>query len=196
MDTISKFRRFASPYYLANAATVASYAWLRHRESLNDFEPFLKPAQVDFWERRALLMLAVLSTYRYVKKPKVDAFVADMLLYFKLAAVALTFAQDPYHGAALSAACALAFLLFPLPAYRGPSTVQELTPASFRQEVQQQGKGACAWVIQLYAPWSAECAHSDALVAEMSLRYATPGLQFGRLDVSRHFFPPFVSSAL
>lgn len=42
------------------------------------------------------------------------------------------------------------------------------------------------WLVELYTLWHPACVALEPVLADLSLRYATPGLRFGKVDVSRY----------
>lgn len=82
---------------------------------------------------------------------------------------------------------AVCYLLFPQPIFKGPSAVEPLTPAAFKSLIEDAGKEGdkTTWLVEFYAPWSPPCIHLEPAVAELSLKYASDRLRWGRIDASR-----------
>ena len=70
------------------------------------------------------------------------------------------------------------------PVYEGPNSITFLTPASFHDKVVKR-HGNVDWLVVFFAAWSPPCVHLEPVVAELSLKYGTGSLQFGKVDVGR-----------
>lgn len=44
---------------------------------------------------------------------------------------------------------------------------------------------ACCEQVEFYAPWSPPCIHLEPVFAELSLKYTTARLRFGKVDAAR-----------
>lgn len=80
------------------------------------------------------------------------------------------------------------FVLLQQPRYAGPSRFTHFTPASLN-DILATGKGekkdGPAWLVEFHAAWSPPCLHLEPAMAELSLKYTTDKLKFGKFDVGR-----------
>ena len=68
--------------------------------------------------------------------------------------------------------------------YAGPSNVTAFSDATFESEV-EKGSSQVTWLVAVDAAWSDACLNFEAAFADISLRYGTNALRFGRVDVDR-----------
>ncbi|KAH7618020.1 putative Thioredoxin-related transmembrane protein 2 [Nannochloris sp. 'desiccata'] len=76
-------------------------------------------------------------------------------------------------------------LMFPQPTYKGPSRIEDFTPASFAEIVEDRSDSNVSWLVEFFAPWAPQCLYLEPVIAELSLQYSSPTLRFGKIDVSR-----------
>ena len=75
--------------------------------------------------------------------------------------------------------------MFPQPTYKGPSRMEDFTPASFAEIVEDRTESPVSWLVEFYAPWAPQCLYLEPVLAEISLQYSSETLRFGKIDVSR-----------
>ncbi|KAJ9056778.1 hypothetical protein DSO57_1029581 [Entomophthora muscae] len=112
-----------------------------------------------------------------------------MLLYLKVASLALLYQSTSsiLYPALYSLSCLVLFAVLPQPPYYGPGEIIPLnnealdvfigsstTKASSKPEVR---------VLLLDVLWSSRCLNFQAVVASLSLKYTTPQIKFGRIDL-------------
>uniref|UniRef100_M4B2N0 Thioredoxin domain-containing protein n=1 Tax=Hyaloperonospora arabidopsidis (strain Emoy2) TaxID=559515 RepID=M4B2N0_HYAAE len=76
------------------------------------------------------------------------------------------------------------------PKYQGPSKISELDPAMMEKVVKKSSgarkKGPPnSWLVFFYADWSDSCVEHEPMLADLSLRYSSDSLQFGKIDVNK-----------
>jgi thiol-disulfide isomerase/thioredoxin len=81
---------------------------------------------------------------------------------------------------------AVVAFLFPQPFFKGPARLEYFTPASFAEMVEERlHAGSPVWLVTFFAPWAPQCLYLEPVIAELSLKYSTENLRFGKIDVSR-----------
>lgn len=73
-------------------------------------------------------------------------------------------------------------MLFRVPLYSGPSKFTEIES---RVEFENTVKADEIWVILFYAEWDTQCNLTMSIWADLSLKYTTNKLKFGKVDVER-----------
>ena len=63
--------------------------------------------------------------------------------------------------------------------------MEDFTPASFAELVEDRTDGDVTWLVEFFAPWAPQCLYLEPVIAELSLKYSFEHLRFGKLDVSR-----------
>ena len=76
------------------------------------------------------------------------------------------------------------FVLLQQPKYSGPSIFQHFTPASLNEVVKENHNGI-SWLVEFHAAWSPPCLHLEPTMAALSVKYTTPKLKFGKVDIGR-----------
>lgn len=175
--------RFFAPYYMFNSMLIAAY--LIHRFILPD-SPLASSVLAKSWETAVgVTFLALLVSNSRFKVPSADAFFGQALTVGRCAVIVLTFLAKWQLGLYYLLAVLFLFVLFPQPMYNGPSPVQQLTPASFQQDIMKAGPSDPRWLVELYAPWSSTCIHFHPVFVGLAWDFTSERLKFARLDISR-----------
>lgn len=128
----------------------------------------------------SLVLTAVMRSY---KSSSVDAMVATLVGYcqgFVLINSALT---DAVACTWYLLAFIIIFLLFNEPSYTGASNVDILTPALLQEKCLTDNGDGVAYAVFMHTSWSSRSRHAYPVFAELSQRFATDKLKFGRLDI-------------
>ncbi|KAJ0391129.1 hypothetical protein ATCC90586_011960 [Pythium insidiosum] len=83
------------------------------------------------------------------------------------------------------------FIAVGYPKYNGPDNITKLNPASIEQYIKRGGGYKStgkneAWLVYFYTDWSDYCLQHDAMIAELSLQYASETLKFGKVDLDQY----------
>ncbi|KAL4431224.1 hypothetical protein ABPG75_006480 [Micractinium tetrahymenae] len=180
-------RRFLAPYYTASALLIASYAitrewWLQHGDLKYAHST---PAEMQQKERYALSLMAFAVCVKLWKADSMDAWLSDVLTYGKSAVLLLVWFMDYRLCIYYALLAAVFYLLFPQPIFKGPAAIEQFTPASFKALVEDAPDPEATWLVEFYAPWSPPCIHLEPVFAELSLKYTTARLRFGKVDAAR-----------
>ena len=179
----SSFARFYTKYYLLNALVIASYPVLRcfvSSPALQHHDALLGIPR----EYEIVLLLSVILFRKYGKATTVDAFVSTCFLFGKTGILVLLYLLNWRLMAWYLILFAALFFGVKRPRYAGPSNVTAFSDATFESEV-EKGSGQVTWLVALDASWSDACLNFEASFADISLRYGTNALRFGRVDVDR-----------
>ena len=122
---------------------------------------------------------------RYFRRSTLDAYLAEVFGYIKVASVTVLAAVDFRLGICMALWIVISSLLFIQPRFSGSQKVDILTPASFDSQALSENASQPFWMIMLSAPWSLQSRQAQATFAELSLEYASEKLKFGELDVGR-----------
>ncbi|RQM13773.1 hypothetical protein DD237_006072 [Peronospora effusa] len=201
--------RFLAPYYICNAVALLLYVPIRYHQSSEALTAsdnyFNLPLEYE------IFLLALGSwALNYRKKATADGVISIFFLCGKLAVLASLYYMDiTLFGwyavdTLLLYTGIVSMLLIPFllrcykvlfaavgqPKYEGPSKIIELNPALVEKVVKKssgsKNKGPPnSWMIFYYADWSDSCMEIEPMLAEMSLRYSSRSLQFGRIDVNK-----------
>lgn len=74
-------------------------------------------------------------------------------------------------------------LLFPKPKYKGPENVTYFMGEEFEKELARDKK--VKWLIEFYATWNPDCNEFASVFGELSAKYASKNLKFGKIDIAR-----------
>eukprot|EP00193_Tetraselmis_chui_P008793 CAMPEP_0177766778 /NCGR_PEP_ID=MMETSP0491_2-20121128/8702_1 /TAXON_ID=63592 /ORGANISM="Tetraselmis chuii, Strain PLY429" /LENGTH=295 /DNA_ID=CAMNT_0019283207 /DNA_START=201 /DNA_END=1088 /DNA_ORIENTATION=+ len=180
--------RFTELYYLGNFLLLLSYvatriyavnvSRLRHSHILRSEWELLQ------WEQQAASLWGVVLLIKGWKALSLDMFLADAFLYGKAVLLALSYILDRRIFCYYMVFMVLLFLVAQQPCYSGPDKIKYFTPGTFKWEVQEEHKGV-SWLVECYAPWSPPCIHLEPVFADLSLKYTTSKLKFGKLDLGR-----------
>ncbi|CAI5707400.1 unnamed protein product [Peronospora effusa] len=181
--------RFLAPYYICNAVALLLYVPIRYHQSSEALTAsdnyFNLPLEYE------IFLLALGSwALNYRKKATADGVISIFFLCGKLAVLASLYYMDITLFGWYAVVCLVLFAAVGQPKYEGPSKIIELNPALVEKVVKKssgsKNKGPPnSWMIFYYADWSDSCMEIEPMLAEMSLRYSSRSLQFGRIDVNK-----------
>lgn len=184
--------RFFGSYYVSNMLVMLSYPLAR--QAVYSYRGSFAAYALPHWERQALGTFAVVAIVKFFRSSTLDAFFAEFFMYGKAALGVLVYMVDRWAFGVYMLVYAAIFVLFPQPKYDGPDSLHYLTPALFDEKVircrttatsNRDDASTSMWLVEFYASWSPPCVQIEPLVADISLRYATHLLSFGKLDVGR-----------
>lgn len=181
--------RFLAPYYVCNAVALLMYVPIRYyqsSEALLQRENFLNlPLEQE------IVFLALVSwLLNYRKKATADGVIALFFMYGKIAVLASLYYLDITLFGWYMVVCLVLFVAVGQPRYDGASNVVELNPAAVEKLVKKAAKSSKkgwqnSWLVFFYAEWSDSCVEHEPMLADLSLRYSSKMLQFGRVDVNK-----------
>ena len=174
--------RFYTKYYIFNALVILSYIPLRcfvSSPALLVHDPLLGVPR----EAEIVLLLGVILFRKYGKAVTADAFVSTCFLFGKTGVAVLLYLLNWRLMCWYLILYAALFFGVKRPRYSGPSNVTTFNEATFASEVEKGSGAACTWLVALDAAWSDACLNFEATFADVSLRYGTNALRFGRVDV-------------
>ncbi|RLN56760.1 hypothetical protein BBP00_00007832 [Phytophthora kernoviae] len=177
--------RFLAPYYICNTVALLLYLPIRYQgvsDVLLERENFLNlPLEQEIF---LLALGSWLINYR--KKATIDGVIALFFMYGKLGMLATLYYLDMTIFGWYAAFCV------GQPKYDGPSRFTELNPALVEKLVKTKVSGlrkgsktANSWLIFYYADWSDCCLELEPMLADLSLRYSSDGLRFGKVDMNK-----------
>uniref|UniRef100_A0AAV1TQ41 Thioredoxin domain-containing protein n=1 Tax=Peronospora matthiolae TaxID=2874970 RepID=A0AAV1TQ41_9STRA len=181
--------RFLTPYYVCNGVTLLMYVPIRYQRSgdaLSERDNFFQiPLEYEIF---LLALGSWLLNFR--KKATADGVLSLFFLYGKLAVLASLYYLDITLFAWYAVICLVLFAAVGQPRYQGPSKISELDPAMMEKVVKRSSgarkKGPPnSWLVFFYADWSDSCVEHEPMLADLSLRYSSDSLQFGKIDVNK-----------
>ncbi|KAL4156280.1 hypothetical protein PRNP1_005311 [Phytophthora ramorum] len=188
-EAVGMWTRFLAPYYVCNAVALFMYAPIRFQrvsEALQEKENFLNlPLEYEIF---LLALGSWLLNYR--KKATVDGAIALFFMYGKLAILASLYYLDITLFGWYAVVCLVLFAAVGQPKYEGPSKIVDLDPATVEKMIKKNSgakkKGTPnSWLIFYYADWSDACVEHEPMLANLSLKYSSSSLKFGRVDVNK-----------
>lgn len=180
--------RFLSGFYIANFLVLLSYLLARrhyidHGDSR--YSRLLGPKELYDWERQSWGLFAIAMCIRFPRSQSMDGFLSSVFLYGKAVIAVLTYLTDTRIFTCYIVLFVTLFLMFPQPVYEGPDKIEYLTPASLNDLVLGSTRLAKVWLVEFFAHWSPNCVHLEPVMADLSMRYATESLRFGKFDLAR-----------
>ncbi|KAG7392448.1 Thioredoxin- transmembrane protein 2 [Phytophthora boehmeriae] len=183
--------RFLAPYYVCNTVALLLYLPIRYQgasDALLERENFLNlPLEQEIF---LLALGSWLINYR--KKATIDGVISLFFMYGKLGVLAALYYLDMTVFGWYAAFCLVLFAAVGQPKYDGPSRFTELNPALVEKLVKSKASGPRkgpktpnSWLVFYYADWSDYCLEHEPMLAELSLRYSSDALQFGKVDVNK-----------
>ncbi|RHZ75412.1 hypothetical protein Glove_214g26 [Diversispora epigaea] len=195
------YQRFFAPHYIINFLYVLQFFVIRYVPSLGShfLDLSLEPP-----EKTIYIVFLILALIKFKSSSNAEEFLSIFFVYGKF----LNLVMFYWYGKTLwiilyALIWGLLFVILPQPSYRGSSKIVELTSDDLHDILHdkvpkiielddennlQKGKAkekgnAHYWVIFFYATWSAACRNFESTVAKTSLKYSSPNVQFGKIDL-------------
>lgn len=167
---------------------VARRAWFVAHGTARWSLVFDRPDDLFPLERNALAVATVASLVKTVRRQSADGAVASAFLYFKSAACLLLFCCDVRLWGQWCMLAMVHLVLTRQPLYRGPSRVGELSNLDLSRDVESSDRADpdVYHLVCFFTLWHPACVALEPVLADLSVRYGTPGLRFWRLDVTRY----------
>ena len=181
------FSRYFQRFYVINALVLALYVTIRltvgpvrisHLQRTDGWTTLPKE-----WEISLSLLVVLASRYR--NAPTVDHYVMTVILFLKTLVLIFLFYIDLRYMVWFMILYLVMFLLLKGPRYTGPHAIHHfLNPKDFEDSVTgANADGSVVWLILAVAEGNESCHSFLPVFAELSLRYSTDQLKFGRIDV-------------
>ncbi|OQS06016.1 hypothetical protein THRCLA_01918 [Thraustotheca clavata] len=176
--------RFLDKYFVVNILLIGSYVIARYygytSESVLEREDYLGMTR----EQQMFVFLVGFTIINYPNKSTLDAVISMVFLYGKGGVGCLFYMLDTTLFVYYVVACLVTFVLLPYPKYQGPDDIVDLDLESFERRLKADKK--VEWIVYFYADWCEDCLHQDAMYANLSLKYSSDTVKFGRVNVEQH----------
>jgi len=185
---MGKYSRFLKPYYIINSLSLLFYPAVRHFSNLKTpktltADEFLPAGLQHDREIQVLGTVAILLAVRFFKAHSFDEFVLNLFRYLKLSFLILLALMNIWVSVWYAFILIVIWVIFPIPLYDGPSKFIDFKSMSeFLSKVLESDHN---WVILFYADWHETCITTMPLWADLSNRYTTSQLHFGKVEVDR-----------
>ncbi|RLN88677.1 hypothetical protein BBJ28_00009099 [Nothophytophthora sp. Chile5] len=189
------WKRFLGPYYVCNLVALLVYLPIRYHydsEALRDRDNYLNIPLLEIF-----LMALGSWLINYRKKATADGVIALFFMYGKLGVLAALYYLDTALFGWYAVYCLVLFMAVGQPKYDGPAKITELNPAQMERLVKPAAKASGArkgsktdatpnsWLVFYYADWSDYCLEHEPMLADLSIRYSSDSLRFGKVDVNK-----------
>mmetsp|Transcript_30361 Transcript_30361/g.75378 ORF Transcript_30361/g.75378 Transcript_30361/m.75378 type:complete len:280 (-) Transcript_30361:402-1241(-) len=142
----------------------------------------------------AVVVLGVFFVFRSNRKATWDHKLLDLFVWTKSLILASFWMSNVVMGLWYSFLCLCVWLVFPLGHYQGESKVEMIDgKGRFAHLLGLAGKGPLldktlevTWLILFYKPFRKECSEPQVVIANLSLKYTSERLRFGKVDISRN----------
>jgi len=177
--------RFFDRYYIINVMVILSYGLLRcvkaapSLQKPDDYLGLTKELEII-----GMLCIGVLAKLK--RTATLDEFVGRCILFGKTAVAILLWYIDKRIMAWYMIVYFVLFLTLKPPEYDGPADVVHLNPESLKRKVIDGEGDEDAWLVYCYADWCDNCNYFQPMFADLSMRYGTDKLSFGKIDVGRY----------
>uniref|UniRef100_A0A6I8NNI1 Thioredoxin-related transmembrane protein 2 n=1 Tax=Ornithorhynchus anatinus TaxID=9258 RepID=A0A6I8NNI1_ORNAN len=132
---------------------------------------------------------------RAVRRPRPDGFAAvvsvtveqhigNIFMFSKVANAILFFRLDIRMGLLYVTLCIVFLMTCKPPLYMGPEYIKYFNDKTIDEELERDRR--VTWIVEFFANWSNECQSFAPIYADLSLKYNSTGLNFGKVDVGRY----------
>lgn len=137
------------------------------------------------WERELLMFTCILIAFKTRRRGHVNflPYLSSACTMAKFSNFILFFYVKPIYGFTYSAVLLTHILLFPKPKYKGPDHVTYFIGEEFERRL--AADKSSIWLVEFYATWNPDCTEFASVFKELSAKYATNNLKFGKIDVTR-----------
>lgn len=182
------YKWFFKPYYIISF--LMSVAFLLARkcpgvcENLSSQREDGNSCDFDWREIEILMFLSAIVMMKNRRAFTVEHHVGNILLFSKVANVILFFRVDLRLGLLYLALCVVFVMTCKPPMYVGPEYITYFSDKTIEEELQKDTR--ITWIVEFFANWSPECQSFAPVFAELSLKYHSTFLRFGKADVGRY----------
>ncbi|KAK3270573.1 hypothetical protein CYMTET_21034 [Cymbomonas tetramitiformis] len=146
--------------------------------------PFINQQMLLTWEKSSFSSLMVVIVVKLLRAQTMDAFMSDVFMFSKTVIVFLCYIVDMRLFSWYMILFTVLFLLLSQPFYDGPENIMYFTPPAFDDHV-RAADPSVRWLVEFYVTWSPSCVHLEPIISELSLKYSSEKLQFGKMDLGR-----------
>lgn len=178
--------RFCRTYYFVNLISSFLIPVLR----ILQLYPFSHGNFKVKSELKLTALVLCLLTFKLRSSASLEETFGIVFLYLKIANTVLLYCSTTslFYAALYCIACLAIFALFPQPPYCGPGEVIPLNKDildTFLSSSKSEGTstGPQIRVLLLDTLWSSKCLNFQSVVASLSLKYTTPAIKFGHIDL-------------
>jgi len=169
------------PYIIVNSLAILSY--LVVRANFDEDSQIFKLDPFGFTREMQVFGMVVLSLYvKYRKSNSVAEFFPAFFLHLKTSILICTFIQSGTIAAWYALVFAVLFFVLQQKEDTSPNMVFPLNTGNFG-DVENDTDGI--WVVQFYTLWAKNCIPFSVTFNDLSNRYTTKNLKFGKVDVGR-----------
>lgn len=182
---MAQYSDYINSFYIFNILLCLVYPIIR-----NYGQTFMLDLS-DSWgfrrETQIITSIVIILILRYVKSYSIfRKYLHEVFFYSKCGISFMTLFIDYKLCCWYIFSCLIVWILFKPPHYKGASNLQYIPNEEiFNEVVLSPGKKGKdnAWFVVFYSTYSHDCIYTEELFAEMSLKYKTQTLNFGKVDV-------------
>ncbi|KAG5263517.1 hypothetical protein AALO_G00265690 [Alosa alosa] len=176
------------PYYIVSFVISLAFLLIRKCPGICENLPSQREdgdsCAFDWREVEILMFLSAIVMMKNRRAFTVEHHIGNLLLFSKVANVILFFRVDIRLGLLYLAICVVFVMTCKPPIYMGPEYISYFNDKTIEEELKRDSR--VTWIVEFYANWSPECQSFAPVFAELSLKYHSTFLRFGKLDVGRY----------
>ncbi|XP_075698423.1 LOW QUALITY PROTEIN: thioredoxin-related transmembrane protein 2 [Rhinoderma darwinii] len=182
------WRWVSQPYYLLSALLSVSFLLIRKVPPVCTALPTQRedgnPCDFDWREVEILMFLSAIVMMKNRRSITIEQHVGNIFMFSKVANTILFFRLDIRMGLLYVTLCLVFLMTCKPPLYLGPEHIKYFNDKTIEEEMQSDRR--VTWIVEYFANWSSECQSFAPIYAELSLKYNTAGLKFGKVDIGRY----------
>lgn len=137
------------------------------------------------WEKELLMFTCILIAFKTRRRGHVNflPYLSSACNMAKLSNFILFFYTKSAYGFTYSAVLVIHMLLLPKPKYKGPDNVTYFVGEEFEKQLRTEKSSE--WLVEFYATWNPDCTEFASVFKELSTKFSSKNLKFGKIDVAR-----------
>lgn len=181
-------KRYLAPYYGVNLFTVWGwYLFVRFTQLPKNAVLFENDAMGLPREGQIITLALVVIATKLLTSPTWESWIGTAIMVSRVAVGILFFMDSAGRTIYYVLVHILSAIMWPQPAYGGPSKVEFYNPNTFQDYVVHgaSAKAPVYQVVEFYAGWDGACRNFSRVFADLSLKYGSDHCAFAKIDLAR-----------
>lgn len=182
------YKWLLKPYYITSLFMSVAFLLVRKTpgicEHLSTQREDGNSCDFDWREVEILMFLSAIVMMKNRRAITIEQHLGNIILFSKVANVILFFRLDIRLGLLYLTLCIVCLMTCKPPLYMGPEYIKYFSDKTIDEELEKDKR--VTWIVEFFANWSPECQSLASVYADLSLKYNSAGLKFGKVDIGRY----------
>ncbi|KAM3612058.1 uncharacterized protein V6R79_002015 [Siganus canaliculatus] len=182
------YKWLLKPYYIVQFLMTIAFLAIRKTPGLCEHLATEREdgnsCDFDWRELEILMFLSAIVMMKNRRAITLEQHIGNVFLFSKVANAILFFRLDIRLGILYLTLCVVFVMTCKPPFYMGPEYIKYFNDKTIDEELQRDSR--ITWIVEFYANWSSDCQSFAPVFADLSLKYNSAALKFGKVDIGRY----------